>query len=92
MNWNFVNYNCEERVGFITLNRPEKRNALNALFISELKEAFKRAEKDANCKVIVFLIYHLRLDTHTHNVAFEFNPHLKIENTIRNYIEEIENI
>ena len=23
---------------------------------------------------------------YTHNVAFEFNPHLKIENTIRNYI------
>ena len=53
MNWNFVNYNCEERVGFITLNRPEKRNALNALFVSELKEAFKYAEKDADCKVIV---------------------------------------
>tara|TARA_B100000609_G_C17170377_1_gene411305 strand:- start:242 stop:1021 length:780 start_codon:yes stop_codon:yes gene_type:complete len=53
MNWNFVNYNCEERVGFITLNRPEKRNALNGLFVSELKEAFKYAEKDIDCKVIV---------------------------------------
>lgn len=53
MNWNFVNYNCEERIGFITLNRPEKRNALNALFVSELKEAFGMAEKDENCKVIV---------------------------------------
>ena len=53
MNWNFVNYNCEERVGFITLNRPEKRNALNAQFVSELKEAFTHAEKDTDCKVIV---------------------------------------
>ena len=53
MNWNFVNYYCEERVGFITLNRPEKRNALNAQFVSELKEAFTHAEKDENCKVIV---------------------------------------
>ena len=53
MNWNFVNYNCEERIGFITLNRPEKRNALNAQFVSELKEAFGMAEKDENCKVIV---------------------------------------
>lgn len=53
MNWNFVNYHCEERVGFITLNRPEKRNALNALFVSELKDAFTKAEKDTNCKVIV---------------------------------------
>jgi len=53
MNWNFVNYNCEERVGFITLNRPEKRNSLNAQFISELKEAFTHAQKDTNCKVII---------------------------------------
>ena len=53
MNWNFVNYNCEERVGFITLNRPEKRNALNAQFVTELKEAFTHAEKDTDCKVIV---------------------------------------
>ena len=53
MNWNFVNYYCEERVGFITLNRPEKRNALNAQFVSELKEAFTHAEKDTDCKVIV---------------------------------------
>ena len=53
MNWNFVNYNCEERVGFITLNRPEKRNAINAQFVSELKEAFTHAKKDTDCKVIV---------------------------------------
>ena len=53
MNWNFVNYNCEERIGFVTLNRPEKRNALNEQFVSELKDAFSMAEKDENCKVIV---------------------------------------
>jgi len=29
---------------------------------------------------------------YTHNLAFEFNPYLKIENTIRKFIEEIENI
>ena len=53
MNWSFVNYSCQERVGFITLNRPEKRNALNAQFVTELKEAFTHAEKDTDCKVIV---------------------------------------
>lgn len=53
MNWNFVNYNCKERVGFITLNRPEKRNALNAHFVSELKEVFSTAENDSDCKIIV---------------------------------------
>ena len=29
---------------------------------------------------------------YTQNVTFEFNPQLKIENTIRNFIQEIENI
>ena len=38
---------------FITLNRPEKRNALNSQFVSELKEAFTHAEKDTGCKVII---------------------------------------
>lgn len=53
MNWNFVNYHCTDRVGFITLNRAEKRNALNACFVSELKEAFNTAKTDNNCKVVV---------------------------------------
>ena len=53
MNWNFVKYHCIERVGFISLNRAEKCNALNAAFVSELKEAFTEAENDSSCKVVV---------------------------------------
>lgn len=49
----FINYYTENRIGYITLNRPEKRNALNYEVISELKEVFDLAEGDDDCKVIV---------------------------------------
>lgn len=49
----YINYYIENRIGYITLNRPEKRNALNYQVISELKEAFDLAEGDDDCKVIV---------------------------------------
>ena len=48
-----VKYNTENRVGYITLNRPEKRNALSFEMVTELKQAFKTAEEDGECKVIV---------------------------------------
>ncbi len=50
----FVNYKSENRIGYITLNRPEKRNALNYKVVAELKEAFTMAEEDLAAKVLVF--------------------------------------
>ena len=41
------------RIAWITLNRPEKRNALNFSMISELKAAFKSAIEKPEVKVIV---------------------------------------
>ena len=49
----YVKYTIEERVGYITLNRPEKRNALNHEFVAELKEAFTAASMDDSVKVVV---------------------------------------
>ncbi len=49
----FVRYEVTERVGYITLARAEKRNALNHEVVSELKWAFATAEDDENCKVVV---------------------------------------
>ncbi len=49
----YVKYHLKERVGYITLARPEKRNALNHEVVSELKRAFALAEDDEACKVIV---------------------------------------
>ena len=48
-----VEYSVKDRIGYITLNRPEKRNALSPVIVTGLKEAFKKAESDDSVKVIV---------------------------------------
>lgn len=50
---NSILYKTQNRIAYITLNRPEKRNALNAETVSELKEAFKQAAESSDVKVIV---------------------------------------
>ncbi|MDW8296551.1 MAG: enoyl-CoA hydratase-related protein [Raineya sp.] len=49
----FVQYHTQDRIAYITLNRPDKRNALNEQVVRELKEAFRNASQDENAKVIV---------------------------------------
>lgn len=49
----FVTYKVADQVATITLNRPDKRNALNAQVVTELKEAFAYAAEDKDAKVIV---------------------------------------
>lgn len=41
------------RVAIVTLNRPERLNALNMLLIGELYDAFERFNKDADVGVII---------------------------------------
>jgi methylglutaconyl-CoA hydratase len=48
-----VRYTLERNVCTITMNRPDKRNALNPELIAALRDAFKRAETDSQAKVIV---------------------------------------
>lgn len=48
-----VDYSVKDRIGYITLNRPEKRNALSFELVDELKNAFTMAEQDDKVKVIV---------------------------------------
>jgi methylglutaconyl-CoA hydratase len=48
-----VEYEVKDRVGYITLNRPDKRNALSAEMVAQLKAAVYKAESDPNCKVVV---------------------------------------
>lgn len=49
----FITYTVENRVATITLNRPDKRNAFNAGLVTELKEAFKKADFDENVRVVL---------------------------------------
>ncbi|MCC5921880.1 MAG: enoyl-CoA hydratase/isomerase family protein [Cyclobacteriaceae bacterium] len=48
-----ISYEVKDRIASITLNRPDKRNALNAEMVEQLYEAFERAEQDKEVKVIV---------------------------------------
>ena len=48
-----IEYSSKDRIGYITLNRPEKRNALNQEFVNALKDAFAAAAADETVKVIV---------------------------------------
>ncbi len=49
----FVTYKSENRIGYISINRPEKRNALNHKVVSELKEAFTIGVEDSEAKVLI---------------------------------------
>jgi methylglutaconyl-CoA hydratase len=49
----FVEYQCNNRIGHITLNRPDKRNALNHEVVHDLRLAFEMAQNDSMCKVII---------------------------------------
>ena len=48
-----INYRTVSRVAYITLNRPEKRNALNDEMVVLLHQAFEQAGNDKEVKVIV---------------------------------------
>ena len=43
----------ESSVRYLTLNRPEKRNALNDALISRLKDELRRADEDTELRAIV---------------------------------------
>ena len=49
----YANLKIEQRVAYITINRPDKRNALNAEVVQNLKDLFKLAESSDEAKVIV---------------------------------------
>lgn len=53
MDFKYLEYLTLDRITFITLNRPEKRNAFNEVLVEELKEAFSNAEKDDQTKIVI---------------------------------------
>lgn len=48
-----INTHIENRVAYVNLNRPKKRNALNGALVKELTTTLKDLETNDNCKVIV---------------------------------------
>ncbi len=84
-----ISTNTANRIFTITLNRPDKRNALSYELVSELKEAFHAAKNDADTKVIVLqaegkvfsagadLAYIEQLQKNTYQENLEDSNHLR---------------
>ncbi|MGY4385586.1 methylglutaconyl-CoA hydratase [Pedobacter sp. UYP24] len=53
MTADLVLYSVSERVATVTINRPEKRNALNPELVSQLTETILSASEDESVKIIV---------------------------------------
>ena len=48
-----VLYEVDDKVSVITLNRPDKLNAISAELLQQLLDAFQRAEEDASTSVVL---------------------------------------
>jgi enoyl-CoA hydratase len=46
-------FNTDKRIATVTINRPEKLNALNAQAKSELRDVFSRIKSDSNVDVVI---------------------------------------
>jgi enoyl-CoA hydratase len=53
MSWKNIILKKEDKIGFITLNRPEVYNALNASLLGELGEVVEEAKKDPDIGVVI---------------------------------------
>ncbi|KKN09164.1 hypothetical protein LCGC14_1049290, partial [marine sediment metagenome] len=53
MEFETIIYENKNKIGYITLNRPEKHNALNYQLLDDLDAVFDHAEADDDAKVIV---------------------------------------
>lgn len=53
MSYNNLLTRTENGIQYITINRPDKLNALNKLTIEELSDAFKNADYDSSVRVII---------------------------------------
>jgi len=53
MKYELIKHEISHRIIYITLNRPEKRNALNQQMVAELTHALKKAKNNPQGKVIV---------------------------------------
>src|SRR5687768_2334753 len=51
--FDYIKFEVKDRIGFITLNRPEKRNALNDKVVEELDRAFDLAESNDEVKIVI---------------------------------------
>ena len=49
----YIRYEAEDRIGYITLNRPDKRNAFNAEMLVRLADAWDMIDSDPEVRVAI---------------------------------------
>ena len=90
-----ANYLIKDRIAFITINRPDKRNALNANLVSDLCNLFDQAENDAQVKIIILnaegdvFSAGADLDYLKQLQANSFEANLKDSNLLKNLFQKI---
>lgn len=84
-----VLYSVANQTAYLTLNRPDKRNALSPEIVTELKNALDKAEQDTSVKVVVLkangesfcagadLAYLQQLQNFSHQENLADSQHLK---------------
>lgn len=53
MNYRDIKFQVEEEIGFITLNRPEKRNAMSINLMTEMIDLLKSVQKESRVRVVI---------------------------------------
>lgn len=48
-----IKYEIKDGIGILTLNRPEKRNALHPELVKQMKSKLKEVEKDESVKILI---------------------------------------
>ncbi|WP_085725617.1 p-hydroxycinnamoyl CoA hydratase/lyase [Pseudomonas sp. R37(2017)] len=51
--WKTVNVDVQDGIAWVTLNRPEKRNAMSPTLNREMRDVLETVEQDADAKVLV---------------------------------------
>ena len=71
-----IKYEIKNEIGFLTLNRPEKRNVLHPELVRQMKSKLKEAAEDGSVKVLIIT---------GEGKAFCAGADLEYLNEIRNY-------
>jgi enoyl-CoA hydratase len=67
--YNFIEYETDDRIAYVTLNRPEKLNALGNELRGEMFDALKEAEADSSVGVII-----LRGNGRAFSAGYDLSP------------------
>jgi methylglutaconyl-CoA hydratase len=91
----FIRYEVIDRVAYITIDRPDKRNALNSKVVAELLMAFQVAEESETVKVCVLRAHGKAfcagadLDYLKRLQAYDFDENLQDSNHLKSLFEWI---